>query len=113
MIESYSFGRMVVDGQAYTSDLIIFPDGNIRDSWWRKAGHTLSIDDITELADSGPEIIIAGTGASGIMKPDAGLAGVLATKGIEFKSAPSEEAVELYNGLCGSRKTGACFHLTC
>jgi len=30
MIESYSFGRMKIDGVTYTSDLIIFPDHEIR-----------------------------------------------------------------------------------
>jgi len=36
MIESYSFGQMVIDGQEYTSDLIIFPD-RINSSWWRNS----------------------------------------------------------------------------
>jgi len=25
-IDSYSFGRIVIDGQVYTSDVIIYPD---------------------------------------------------------------------------------------
>jgi hypothetical protein len=36
MIESYDFGRIVIDGRKFGSDVAIFPyriDGN----WWRKA----------------------------------------------------------------------------
>jgi hypothetical protein len=36
MIESFSFGRAVIDGRVYHSDLILFPDGRIQSSWWRK-----------------------------------------------------------------------------
>jgi len=113
MIGHYSFGRIVVNGREYTADIIVFPDGRVMDSWWRENGHRLSINDITELVDSAPEIIIAGTGASGLMKPDPDLRNILSEKGIEFRAAPSEKAVELYNELCGRKKVGACFHLTC
>ncbi|MDL1969074.1 MAG: hypothetical protein LWW97_11200 [Deltaproteobacteria bacterium] len=37
MIESYSFGSIVVDGRKFISDLIIYPDGRIEASWWRKS----------------------------------------------------------------------------
>lgn len=113
MIEDYSFGRIVVDGREYSSDIIIFPEGRVKDSWWRKHGHRLSITDITELVDSKPEVIIAGIGASGLMKPEPGLEKFLIEQSIEFEAAPSKEAVGLYNKLYGRKKVGACFHLTC
>jgi hypothetical protein len=47
MIENYSFGQMLINGKKYNSDLIIFKD-YIYDSWWRKEGHNLCIDDIKE-----------------------------------------------------------------
>ena len=36
-IESYEFGRMAIDGKAYTKDLILLPD-RILDGWWRQEG---------------------------------------------------------------------------
>ena len=69
MIEDYSFGRMTIDGQAYTSDLIVYPDGRIQDSWWRGAGHRLCVEDIQSLIDSEPDVIVAGTGMSGKQAP--------------------------------------------
>ena len=113
MIESYSFGSIVVDGRKFTSDLIIYPDGRIEASWWRKSGHRLSSDDIGELIRSEPDVIIAGTGASGLMKPEKELKNLLEQRSIEFISVSSKKAVEIYNELSTKNNVGACFHLTC
>ena len=113
MIDSYKFGSIIIDGREYTSDIIIYPDGRIQGSWWRVEGHRLCLDDIADLIETGPEIIIAGTGAYGFMKPDKSLENYLPTRGIEFTYAPSGKAVTLYNELSPRRKVGACFHLTC
>ena len=114
MIESYSFGSIVIDGNRYTSDLLIFPNGEVVDSWRRKQGHRLSLDDIQSLIESEPEIIIAGTGANGLMEPDNILEKHLLEKGIEFLKASSREATDLYNKLNSQKRAvGACFHLTC
>ena len=112
-IEAYSFGCMIIDGKQYTSDLLIFPDGRVEDTWYRKRGHDLSRDDISALIQAGPEIIIAGTGASGLMKPEEDFEKWLGQKGIRFISLPSIEAVERYNNLSLEKPVGACFHLTC
>jgi len=60
MIESYAFGRMDVDGRPYTSDLIIFAD-RINDSWWRKTGHKLCLEDIEDVFKEKPEVLVIGT----------------------------------------------------
>ena len=113
-IEAYSFGWMIIDGKRYTSDLLIYPDGRVEDTWYRKRGHALSTDDISKLIQAGPEIIIAGTGASGLMKPEKGFEKQLGQKGIRFFSLPNIEAVERYNKLSLEKpEVGACFHLTC
>ena len=113
MIDSYSFGRIEINGKQYSSDVIIYPDGRVQGSWWRKSGHRLSAHDIQELIESGPDVIIAGTGASGLMKPDRELEKYLAEEGIEFVVLPSRDATQRYNQLAGKKKVGACFHLTC
>ena len=112
-IESYTFGRMVIDGTAYTADLVIFPDGRIKDSWWRASGHRLVQDDIRDLVASKPDLVIAGTGASGILKADPALERTLDALGIEFRALPTGAAVKLYNEQRPGKKVGAGFHLTC
>ena len=113
VIDSYVFGRMVIGGRAYTADLIIFPDGRIASSWWRLSGHRLQVADIRELIASGAEVIVAGTGASGFMRPAGELRELLASRGIVFIAEPSARAYRTYNLLDAVKKVGACFHLTC
>ncbi len=114
VIDACSFGKMVINHRTYTSDLIIYPDGRVVDSWWREKGHRLSSSDISQLILSEPEVIVAGTGISGMMKPETGLENLLNQKGIQFHSGPNHEAVELYMKLSSKKKKiGACFHLTC
>ena len=66
-IDSYQFGRIVVSGKKYTSDVIIFPD-RVTDNWWRKTGHQLCLKDIAEVMTENPEVLVVGTGDSGLMK---------------------------------------------
>ena len=113
-IEKCAFGSITIDGKTYQSDLIIYPDGSIQDTWWRKSGHILSKEDIKSLVDKEPDIIVVGTGINGLMKPEKDLAEYLNKKGIELACAPNHEAMEIFNRLSDSnKKVGACFHLTC
>jgi hypothetical protein len=113
MIESYSFGRMMITGSIYTRDVIIFPDGSILSPWWRNQGHVLIRDDLAELLATGPEVIICGTGAMGLMRPSDELQKYLAAINTEFIALRSSKAVETHNQMSGKKKVGGCFHLTC
>ncbi|MCF6290007.1 MAG: MTH938/NDUFAF3 family protein [Desulfobacterales bacterium] len=114
MIESYSFGRMRVAGREYNSDLIVFPSGRIRAPWWRRSGHQLLLDDIEDIVAEAVAILVVGTGASGLLRPVAGLAEQLAQKGIEMLAQPTARAVDSFNRLWEQQKrVGGCFHLTC
>ncbi len=113
MIEECSFGSMVINGTKYSSDLVIYPDKRVVDNWRRERGHGLSINDISLLIESKPEVIVAGTGINGLMRPQAGLAELLSQKGIEFLSASNQKAMNLYNKQLNKKRAGACFHLFC
>jgi len=113
MIESFSFGVMVIGGRRITSDLTIYPNGRIQDGWWRSRGHKLIRRDIQALVDSNPEVIIVGMGVNGLMKPERGLDKWVQSLGIEFMAGPNDKAVAWYNQQIGKNRVGACFHLTC
>ena len=112
-IEEYGFGKIVINGQTYGGDVMIFPDGRIDDRWWRSKGHVLTVDDIFALISSKPDIIIAGTGASGRMQPEKGLTESLSGKGIDFRAIPTKEAVALFNRKAMEARVAACLHLSC
>lgn len=110
MIEDYSFGRIVIDGKTYTSDVIIFPD-RVMDNWWRKEGHNLNIEDLVEVIEFGPKTLVVGTGSSGIMRVKDETREFLKSKGIEIIIKKTKEACDILNSL-GDDAAGA-FHLTC
>ena len=66
-IQDYQFGRMVVDGEPHTRDLVLLPDRVVA-NWWRKEGHRLDVEDLREVLDAVPKVLVVGTGAYGRMK---------------------------------------------
>jgi len=111
VIESYSFGRMVIGGKVYEADLIIVGE-EILPNWWRKEGHSLCPDDLKVVVQRKPEILVIGTGAYGAMDVPYKTEEFLEKQGIEVIWKPTAEAVEIFNSLSGRKKAGA-FHLTC
>jgi hypothetical protein len=112
-IDSYAFGKIVINGKAYSSDVIIYDD-RVDSSWWRKEGHSLYPEDIAEVLNARPDILIIGTGYAGVMSVPKKTLAHIESRGIEVKVARTSKAVELYNSLQGKKKTViAAFHITC
>jgi len=103
---------MVIDGQPYTSDLIIFPD-RINDSWWRISGHKVCLKDIEGVFSEEPEVIIIGTGYHGLMKVEKEMKSLAQSKRIELIVEKTEKAVQSFNTLSVQKKAIGAFHLTC
>jgi hypothetical protein len=110
-LENYSFGRIVVDGEEQTRDLIVLPERVVTD-WWRRDGHSLAIEDLSEVEDELPETLILGTGAHGRLRPSRAVLEELERRGIEVQALHTEEAVRRYGELDEGR-TAAALHLTC
>ena len=68
-IQDYRFGRVVVEGQPETRDLILLP-GRVVRNWWRRDGHALVFEDLEDVLDELPERLSVGMGASSQMRPD-------------------------------------------
>ncbi len=111
-IEHNSFGNITIDGQTYTSDVIIFPD-RVNSSWWRKEGHLLQVTDLKDVIKTKPEVLIVGTGAYGAMKVPEQTIEHLKSNGIEVYIENTKKAVELYNKISSKKPAIAALHLTC
>jgi len=85
-IEHYGFGRLVIDGDAYASDVIILADGRVEDGRRRGRGHELVPDDLPEVLAAAPRRLVVGTGAGGLLPPDL-LSGPVASGGTNKKAA--------------------------
>lgn len=111
-IESYSFGKMVIEGKTYTQDLIIYPE-SIQEAWWRKSGHSVCIDDIENILKEKPETLVVGKGSPGMMDVLTTTKKALEKAGITLIEEPTEKAVKIYNELSKTRRICGAFHLTC
>ena len=110
-IEGYRFGRVLVDGEDQTKDVIVLPE-RVLTNWWRAEGHGLVLADLEEVLEELPAHLIVGTGAYGQLGPDPKTLDELRERGVEVEALPTEEAVRRYGEL-DSGRTAAALHLTC
>jgi hypothetical protein len=110
-LQSYSFGRLVVDGKEETRDVIVLPERVVR-NWWRRDGHALVLADLQEVLDDLPARLIIGTGAHGRLRAEPATLERLRERGVEVEALPTEEAVLRYEAL-NPAETAAALHLTC
>ena len=111
-IESYRFGYIRIDGQAHDQDVIILPD-RVIGGWWRKEGHVLHPEDLEDVFEAAPQVLVVGQGAYGKMRVTPETQKALSAAGIELVVASTEEACQTYNTLRESRVVAAALHLTC
>ncbi|MET1124474.1 MAG: MTH938/NDUFAF3 family protein [Archaeoglobaceae archaeon] len=111
-VESYSFGRIKIEGKEYTSDVIVGNDF-VKSGWWRKEGHRVQMDDIAEISSAEPEVVIFGTGANGRVSVDDDVIEFFKRKGCEVIVTKTHEAVRIFNELVGKRRVVLAAHLTC
>lgn len=112
MIESCEFGKIVVRGKEYTSDVIVYPD-NVDQTWQRRQSHYLGDYDIGDVIADLPEVLIVGTGKQGLLKVSPQLKQAMRDSGVELIVVPTDEACRAYNRYATHKKTIACLHITC
>ena len=111
-IQEYRFGKIVINGETYTNDLIILPD-KIIPNWWRKTGHILDLDDCLEILSANPQTVIFALGAFSRVKLSESLKKELNVRNIRYHALSSKSACEAFNKLSPASRTAAAFHLTC
>jgi hypothetical protein len=113
-IDTYRFGRMVIDGTPYTKDLRIVR-GAVLPAWWREAGsHVFAPEDLAEVIAAAPEVVVLGTGFFGLVEVREDALRAFAEAGAEVVTERTARAVATFNRLTSQgRKVSAAFHLTC
>jgi len=112
MIESYNFGKIIINKKEYNSDIIIYKD-NVDDKWWRRESHNLHIEDLEKILDNLPEVLIIGSGYYGLMKVSLELIKYLESNNVEVIIKKTKDACHEYNTLYQKKNVVAAFHLTC
>ncbi len=110
-LSGYRFGRIEVDGEEWTRDVAVLPSGP--KPWVRKEGHRVHPEDLEDALAESPELIIIGTGYTGILKVTPEAETLVKERGIELLVLKTSEAVEAYTDLSHNRRACALLHLTC
>jgi hypothetical protein len=112
MIESHGFGYIVIDGQRYTSDVIIYPD-RVQSDWVRTTGHRLELDDLGPILEQDARTLVVGTGYYGLVTVPSETLDDLESAGFEVIVERTSEACVTYNHLVEMGPVIAALHLTC
>ncbi len=111
-VNSFQFGSIVIDGKAYSSDVIVTYKGKVKEAK-TKLRHLLK-DELFELLFERPEIVLIGTGEDGLMKVSEDAKAFAVERKIEVLALPTLEAVAKFNELVKAGKAVvAYFHVTC
>ncbi len=112
-IDSYQFGKIVIDEVSYSSDCIILGD-SVNSNWWRKQSHLLSAEDIETIIVAKPSVLVVGCGSSGLMKVPDETRQVLQEHDIRLEAVDTAKAVQKFNELSETGiNVAAALHLTC
>jgi len=93
--------------------VIVFPD-RVKADWWRKEGHQLCVEDIEEALKEKRDVLVVGTGQSGLVKVLPETEKYVRSKEIELIVQRTGEAYKTFNRLVqSSKRVVAALHLTC
>ncbi len=111
MIEKVKFGEIVVRGKKYTSDIIIFWDGEIVE---KEKSHKITEKDMEEILLKEPEVIVIGRGMGELVKVEEEAIALCEKENVKVRIYPTPEAVKEFNSLFREKKkVVGVFHLTC
>ena len=116
-IDKFSFGSIVIDGKKYRKDALIFADGTVKKrkgAFLMFGSHNIKKEEIEELVQAEPEMIIVGTGTDGKANLAPGIEDWAKERNLNLIVQPSHEAVAKLNELAEQKKkVAALIHITC
>ncbi|MEM2174958.1 MAG: MTH938/NDUFAF3 family protein [Candidatus Aenigmatarchaeota archaeon] len=108
------FGGVEIDGKKYRDVLII--EGKIidRGKWGYFDTHTISERELNELLKGDPEIILIGSGQSGVLEVPEEVKMEIRKRNIELIVLETPKAIEKFNEIYEKKKkVNALIHTTC
>jgi hypothetical protein len=116
-IDSFNFGFIVVDNKQYAYDVIILPDGTVKERDSRKGrlgSHSIARSEIEALTRLEPDMILIGTGVEGMARLAHDAEFYLLKPDLNLTLLPSPQIVKKYNQyIDDGEKVAALIHVTC
>jgi hypothetical protein len=113
MINDYKFGSIIINNQEYRHDVLVSWQEDVSD-WTRKESHNISLPDIKKALAKKPDLIVVGTGESGVAQLQEKTRKEILNKGIKLVLDKTPEAIKAFNILKKKDlRVVGLFHLTC
>lgn len=116
-IDSFNFGFIVVDEKQYAHDVIILPDGTVKErssGKGRLGSHTISRSEIETLIKDIPDVVLIGTGFQGMARLAHDAEFIKTEPGLDIVVEPSPQVVKKFNQhVEDGEKVAALIHVTC
>jgi hypothetical protein len=116
-IDSFNFGFIVVDDKQYDHDVIILPDGTVKErssGKGRLGSHTISRLEMETLVKDVPDVILIGTGFQGMARLAHDAEFFKKEPNLDITMEPSPEVVKKFNRhIADGEKVAALIHVTC
>jgi hypothetical protein len=116
-IDSFNFGFIVVDDKQYAHDIVILPDGTVKErssGKGRLGSHTISRSEIEALIKESPDVILIGTGFQGMARLAHDAEFFKLEPNLDITMEPSPQVVKKFNQhVEDGDKVAALIHVTC
>jgi hypothetical protein len=116
-IDSFNFGFIVVGDKQYAHDVVILPDGTVKErnsGKGRLGSHSIARSEIEALTKAQPDIILVGTGVQGMARLAHDAEHYLTEPDLNLTLLPSPQIVKKYNQYIeDGEKVAALIHVTC
>jgi hypothetical protein len=110
-IDGAFFGSLLIDGRKYNNDVIVSWNGEIKD---RPSSHDFTNAEMDSILMNDPDVVVIGTGHSGMVKVAHDVDVSARLKGVELVVKPTVQAMQEYNKFARLGKhVVAVLHATC
>lgn len=116
-IDGTEFGRIIIDGETYTHDVLIRVSGEVRKRRKKLSkklygtSHIMSLEEADFVYEKGCRLLIVGTGQNGNLRLSPEAAEFFAGKSCAVVAEPTPRAISVFNLAKGDRI--GVFHVTC
>ena len=104
MIQEYKYGMFKVDNRVYYDDIKLL---GTKVKFWECRTREIRLEDIQDLLEIKPQMIIIGLGAGGLISVSDGVKEALRMRRITLVSEKNQKAAEAYNDALNNGKNVA------
>ncbi|MFA5375744.1 MAG: MTH938/NDUFAF3 family protein [Dehalococcoidia bacterium] len=116
-ISKFSFGSAIIDGSKHIRDLVLLPDGTVKQrsgGFWIIGSHRIKKEEVEQLFASGAETVIIGVGILSRAHLSDEAKSYAEQQSAELFVLPSRDAVWKWTQLAEEgKRAAALIHITC